>query len=65
MGSNAAAGVYAPALSANVLVVNKFYQAIRVINVRARLSLLCRDLAEVVHIEADNQGVFALAESGF
>ena len=41
------------ALNANVLVLNKFYQAIRVINVRRAFSLLCRDLAEVVHIETD------------
>src|SRR5262249_51550970 len=45
-----------PSLSANVLVLNKFYQAIRVINVRRAFSLLCRDLAEVVHIETDAQG---------
>jgi 5-methylcytosine-specific restriction endonuclease McrA len=46
----------AVALNANVLVLNKFYQAIRVINVRRAFSLLCRELAEVVHIEADAQG---------
>ena len=34
-----------PALSANVLVLNRFYQAIRVINVRRAFSLLCRELA--------------------
>src|SRR2546429_9921950 len=45
-----------PALSANVLVLNKFYQAIRVINVRRAFSLLCRELAEVVHIETDASG---------
>ena len=45
-----------PALSANVLVLNKFYQAIRVVNVRRAFSLLCRDLAEVIHIEFDNAG---------
>src|ERR1700753_3552962 len=55
-GSNGAAGVYTPALSANVLVLNKFYQAIRVVNVRRAFSLLCRDLAEVVHIESDERG---------
>src|SRR5512140_709399 len=44
----------APALSANVLVLNKFYQAIRVINVKRAFSLLCRRLAEVIHIEADS-----------
>jgi len=46
----------APALSANVLVLNKFYQAIRVINVKRAFSLLCRDLAEVIHIETDSRG---------
>jgi 5-methylcytosine-specific restriction endonuclease McrA len=46
----------APALSANVLVLNKFYQAIRVINVRRAFSLLCKELAEVIHIETDAAG---------
>src|SRR6476620_195122 len=50
-----AAGL-SPALNANVLVLNKFYQAIRVINVRRAFSLLCRELAEVVHIETDTAG---------
>jgi len=45
-----------PALSANVLVLNKFYQAIRVVNVKRAFSLLCRELAEVVHIETDAAG---------
>lgn len=49
-------GVSTVALNANVLVLNKFYQAIRVINVRRAFSLLCRELAEVVHIETDEQG---------
>jgi 5-methylcytosine-specific restriction endonuclease McrA len=48
--------VVASALNANVLVLNKFYQAIRVINVRRAFSLLCRELAEVVHIETDAKG---------
>ncbi len=56
----AAAGAQAIALPSalghNVLVLNKFYQAIRVINVRRAFSLLCRELAEVVHIETDAQG---------
>jgi 5-methylcytosine-specific restriction endonuclease McrA len=39
-------------LNANVLVLNRFYQAIRVVNVRRAFSMLCRDLAEVIHIEA-------------
>src|SRR5438034_9780395 len=54
VGAHAAA--LPPVLSANVLVLNKFYQAIRVINVRRAFSLLCRQLAEVVHIETDTAG---------
>ena len=46
----------APALNANVLVLNRYYQAIRVINVRRAFSLLCRELAEVIHIEKDASG---------
>lgn len=45
-----------PALHANVLVLNRFYQAIRVVNVRRAFSLLCRDLAEVIHLEEDPAG---------
>lgn len=41
------------ALHANVLVLNRHYQAIRVVNVRRAFSLLSRDLAEVIHIEPD------------
>src|SRR5687767_15284595 len=51
-----AAVALAPALGANVLVLNKFYQAVRVINVRRAFSLLCRELAEVIHIETDEKG---------
>lgn len=43
-------------LSANVLVLNRFYQAIRVVNVRRAFSLLCRELAEVIHIEPAQDG---------
>jgi len=50
--SNAGSTVSA-ALSANVLVLNKYYQAIRVINVRRAFSMLCREMAEVIHIETD------------
>jgi 5-methylcytosine-specific restriction endonuclease McrA len=45
-----------PALSANVLVLNKFYQAIRVVNVRRAFTLLCKQMAEVVHIDTDERG---------
>ena len=51
-----AAGGSCPSLGANVLVLNRFYQAIRVVNVRRAFSLLCRELAEVVHIETDAAG---------
>ena len=49
-------GVGASALNANVLVLNKFYQAIRVVNVKRAFSLLCKELAEVVHLESDSAG---------
>src|SRR4051794_34187689 len=52
-GHNATPAAAVTALSHNVLVLNKFYQAIRVINVKRAFSLLCRELAEVVHIETD------------
>ncbi len=42
-------------LDASVLVLNKYYAAIRVVSVRRALSMLYRDLAEVVHVE---DGVF-------
>ncbi len=38
-------------LNANVLVLNRLYMAIRVINARRAFSLLIRDLAEVVNVE--------------
>jgi len=40
-----------PALNANVLVLNRLYLAIRVVNVKRAFSLLERDLAEVVTVE--------------
>ena len=43
-------------LSANVLVLNKYYQAIRVVNVKRAFALLAKDQAEVVHIETDTAG---------
>jgi 5-methylcytosine-specific restriction endonuclease McrA len=51
-----AAAAASVALSANVLVLNKYYQAIRVVNVKRAFSLLAKDLAEVVHIETDVAG---------
>ena len=55
-GAPVAAGGVSAALHANVLVLNRYYQAIRVVNVRRAFSLLCRELAEVVHIETDTAG---------
>jgi len=56
LGAHAAEAV-ASALSANVLVLNRYYQAIRIVNVRRAFSMLCRDLAEVIHIEPAADGV--------
>ncbi len=39
------------ALSSSVLVLNRFYMAVHVINVRRALGLLFRELAEVIHLE--------------
>src|SRR5437899_5420803 len=55
-GALSAGAITSPALGANVLVLNKYYQAIRVINVKRAFSLLCRELAEVIHIETDSAG---------
>lgn len=44
------------ALSASVLVLNRTYLAVHVISVRRALSLLCRELAEVIHIEDGQYG---------
>ncbi len=42
---------YSSSLNAHVLVLNKHYMAIRVVNVKRAFSLLCRELAEVVATE--------------
>ena len=55
-GAGAAGMALSPALSANVLVLNKYYQAIRVVNVRRAFTLLCKQMAEVVHIDTDAKG---------
>lgn len=39
------------ALAVSVLVLNRFYMAIHVVNVRRGLGLLFRELAEVIHLE--------------
>lgn len=38
-------------MSSNVLVLNKHYLAVRVVNVKRAISLLFRNLAEVIHVE--------------
>ena len=38
-------------LSASVLVLNRFYMVVHVINVRRAICLLFRELAEVIHLE--------------
>lgn len=43
--------VDSPALSSSVLVLNRLYMAVRVVNVRRAISLLYRNLAEVVSVE--------------
>jgi 5-methylcytosine-specific restriction endonuclease McrA len=43
-------------LANSVLVLNRFYMAIHVVNVRRAFGLLVRDLAEVIHIE---EGIYA------
>lgn len=43
-------------LSASVLVLNKHYQAVRVVNVRRAFAMLCKELAEVIHIETHADG---------
>ncbi len=55
--SSAAASVPpSSALSCSVLVLNRLYMAVHVVNVRRAFALLCRELAEVVHLE---EGKFA------
>jgi 5-methylcytosine-specific restriction endonuclease McrA len=44
------------ALSSSVLVLNRFYMAVHVVNVRRAICLLFRELAEVIHLE---QGQYA------
>ena len=38
-------------LSSSVLVLNRFYMAVHVVNVRRAVGLLFRELAEVIHFE--------------
>lgn len=46
--TNAAAS---ESLSASVLVLNRLYMAVHVVSVRRAFTLLCRKLAEVIHVE--------------
>jgi 5-methylcytosine-specific restriction endonuclease McrA len=39
------------ALSCSVLVLNRMYMAVHVVNVRRAFALLCRELAEVIYLE--------------
>ena len=39
-----------------MLVLNRFYQAIRIVNCRRAFALLCKELAEVIHIEPTPDG---------
>ena len=43
-------------VSCSVLVLNRLYMAVHVVNVRRAFGLLCRELAEVIHLE---EGTFA------
>jgi len=47
------ASAVACSLDCKVLVLNKLYVAVRVISARRAFSLLCRDIAEVIHVEDD------------
>lgn len=47
----AAGGTIATSLDAKVLVLNKLYVAVRVVSARRAFSLLCRDIAEVIHVD--------------
>jgi 5-methylcytosine-specific restriction endonuclease McrA len=42
--------VDAPTLDSSVLVLNRFFMAIHVISARKAFALLCKDVAEVVHV---------------
>ncbi len=49
-------------LSCNVLVLNRNYLAVRVVNVRRAFSLLCRELAEVIHLESGRYTSYDFSE---
>ena len=49
---------YAGVLNSNVLVLNRYYQALRVVDARRAFSLLFRRLAEVVAVENDTYNTY-------
>lgn len=44
-------------LSAKVLVLNRMFHAVRVVSAKRAFCLLARDIAEIIHVETDAQGV--------
>ena len=46
-------------LGASVLVLNRFYMAVHVINVRRAFGLLLRELAEVIHFKKGSTPITA------
>ena len=51
----------ASALNSSVLVLNRYYAAIRVISVRRSLTLLYRECAEVITLESDRYFTYDFA----
>ncbi len=51
--------VTSPAMQSSVLVLNRLYVAIQVVSVKRAFCLLCKDLAEVIHLERDGGGYAA------
>lgn len=49
---------YGNVLSSNVLVLNRYYQALRIVDARRAFSLLFRRLAEVVSVEEDTYNTY-------
>lgn len=47
------------ALSCSVLVLNRLYMAVHVVNVRRAFGLLCRELVEVIHLEDGKFGTYS------
>lgn len=52
----------ASALGSSVLVLNRNYLAIRVIDVKRAFSLLCRELAEVIHVDQGRYTSYGFTE---